>query len=158
MSEGNEQQLTHDKSVPDFISAHVRSVREYEKALYQSALLLNGGGSVALLAFIGTTLSVKLDINVIDALATAVQSFTIGVALAVFSLLYGYASSSMEYFELNKQIKEDSNPKVKLGLISFYKLYNFIKTYAIKYFPRNIIFLLLCSYLLFFVGLFTAIA
>ena len=71
-------------------SEYLRSIADHEKAIVKVAMLMNGGAALALLAFIGSIWSIKLDEVVVTSLTLALSKLIWGLLAAVGALIFGY--------------------------------------------------------------------
>ena len=89
-----------------------RSVMQMATMAVKNAILINGGGAISLLTFLGNA---KLEFCVAY-LVWALQLFCLGVALAAFATAFGYFAQNRHLASI--QNNEQERPGKKLGLIS----------------------------------------
>lgn len=93
MSNNQDKQDEYGISFEKMIVEQFRSIRDYEKALFKCAILLNGAATIAVLAFIGSIWSTEEDKYVVIALTITLMYFTAGLVAAAGGLFFGYITS-----------------------------------------------------------------
>ena len=102
--------MSEDENFPTF-----SSVIEYGREVIKTATLINGGASIALLAFIGNIWSKKPDHDAINLLAIALVCFSSGIVFAGASSLLSYIwhqqyhSTRAKLDELKREIEYARN-------------------------------------------------
>lgn len=93
MSNNQDKQDEYGISFEKMIVEQFRSIRDYEKALFKCAILLNGAATIAVLAFIGSIWSTEEDKYIVMALTITLMYFTTGLVAAAGGLFFGYITS-----------------------------------------------------------------
>lgn len=100
--EGNKEAMSYD-SVPQMFQA----VLDYARDALKAAMLVNGGGAVALLAFIGKIWSEKGALGAVSPLACSLTLFGFGVFVAALSTAFTYFT---QYSYLSAEEYHKNNP------------------------------------------------
>ena len=136
----------------DFILEIAREVSEYEKILLKSAILVNGGAAVALLAFIG---SIWLKGGDLSSLTTPLIFFISGMLVAVVCTYIGY-SNLMLGLSIH-QIADSTGQEyeeVEITILKFFKI-TAPKLVNIRYYCALLLYAI--SFGLFIIGVYQAV-
>ena len=155
MSENPNQRPDPYRLSDDTILELVRGATDYGKILLRSAILINGGAAIALLAFIGSVRPTGLEASAISSLKLSLFLFFLGLAFAllcgisnlyahnsVISMHHGAVRSGKQYYE------------VKSVLLKFIRIDSLVLT---VYLERLSYALYVLSFILFASGVYISI-
>ena len=100
MKKENEQQSEIIQTAYSLLMEGIKLTHDYEKTVIKSALLINGGAAIALLAFAGNIMSRGCGNAVADHLAAGLRFFSYGVLSAAVGVSIGYL-----YTFLNQRLR-----------------------------------------------------
>ena len=95
-----------DSPVRDFILQQREFVESYAHSAQKTVILINGGATVALLAFIGSIWSAEVGFGITKPLAGAIACFALGVFFAACAAPAAYVS---RLHELRERLTAEGN-------------------------------------------------
>lgn len=112
----------------DVRSQVFRSVIEYGREAMKAAILINGGASIALLAFLGNIWIKQSGHGIIDSLSLAIISFSVGIVVAGLSWVISYMwyfdfNNTLEKFQFLDQLRKDADKVNELQQQHSYMIY-----------------------------------
>ena len=111
MSNDLNKQGEYSISSEKMIVEQIRSIKDYEKALFKCAILLNGAAAISVLAFIGSIWTIKPVQPIVVGLNKPLLYFSIGLIHAALSLITGYFTSIASFFSVRKATSKGKKEK-----------------------------------------------
>ena len=150
MSEKNDRLIAEYNAKQEQLVEIGKLSSDYVKGALRSAMVMNGGAAIALLAFTGNILSKTGGQKVADHLATGFTSFSYGVLIAATAVIISAITMHINFQFSQKSIEGGFNLRTKKYT---YLKYITIKPWSIIFFLELIVFVLIVlSFVQFYFG------